>query len=326
MSENTSCGKQFRTRSKRGGRMKKRRNIRLLLHAKLQSFSKLKNFRGYKKGEWTGFYFVLPSFLGVIIFMLLPFCDVLRRSFLGAVSGTWVGLENYRTIFDNTAFRLAAGNTLRFEMVCIPLLLLISLLVALVLDDKLKCTQLLKSCFLVPMAIPVASIVLLWRALFHERGMFSGFLHFLNLPGEDWMNTPWAFWILVFSYVWKNLGYDVVLWMAGLAGIPANLYEAAQVDGAGKWQCFWHITLPNLLPSLFTITVLSILNSFKVFREAYLVAGNYPHESMYLLQHLFNNWYRDLSMDKMSAAAVINAGVIFLLVLLLKRAWDFGER
>ncbi len=287
---------------------------------------KIKKIQKGSKREWTGFYFVLPSFLGVILFILIPFCDVLVRSFLGAVSGAWVGLENYRTIFQNTAFRMAAQNTIRFELVCIPLLLLLSLTVAVVLDDKWKYTQLFKSCFLVPMAIPVASIVLLWRVLFHEQGMFSGFLHLLNLPGEEWMSTPWAFWILVFSYVWKNLGYDVVLWMAGLAGIPANLYEAAQVDGAGKWQCFWYITLPNLLPSLFTIAVLSILNSFKVFREAYLVAGDYPHESMYLLQHLFNNWYRDLSMDKMSAAAVVNAGVIFLLVLLLKRAWDFGEK
>ena len=147
-------------------------------------------------------------------------------------------------------------------------------------------------------------------------------MHLLHLPGADWMNTPWAFWILVFSYLWKNLGYDMVLWLAGLSGIPISLYEAAQADGAGRWQCFRYITLPNLLPSLFTISVLSVLNSFKVFREAYLAAGDYPHESMYLLQHLFNNWYRDLSMDKMAAGAVVQAGVIFMMVLLLKRAWD----
>ena len=93
------------------------------------------------------------------------------------------------------------------------------------------------------------------------------------------------------------------------------------MDGAGEWKCFTKITIPGILPALFTIVVLSLLNGFKVFREAYLVAGDYPQEKMYLLQHLFNNWYRDLSLDKMSAAAVVTGAVILILILGLKRAW-----
>ncbi|MCI9469746.1 MAG: sugar ABC transporter permease [Lachnospiraceae bacterium] len=277
--------------------------------------------RGHKKRQ-TGFLFVLPSLSGVLFFILIPFADVVRRSFTEAVSGAWVGLANFRTIFSNKAFCLAAVNTLRFEGICIPLLLVLSLLTALILDSLGEHVQFFKSCFLIPMAIPVASAVLLWKVLFHERGLLGGLLHMLHIPGEDWMRTPWAFWILVASYIWKNLGYDLILWLAGLSGISPSLYEAAQVDGAGRWQCFCCITLPGLLPSLFTISVLSILNSFKVFREAYLAAGDYPHASMYLLQHVFNNWYRDLSMDKMAAGAVVHAGVIFLLVLFLKRKWE----
>lgn len=115
------------------------------------------------------------------------------------------------------------------------------------------------------------------------------------------------------------------MWIAGLASIPDSIYEAAKVDGAGEVQCFFYITLPNLLPSLFTITVLSLLNSFKVFREAYLIGGDYPQKNMYLLQHLFQNWFRDLSLDKLSAAAVLVFFMIFLLILLLKRAWDMQE-
>ena len=101
-----------------------------------------------------------------------------------------------------------------------------------------------------------------------------------------------------------------------------SLYEAAKVDGANSWKCFTSITMPNLMPSLFTIAVLSLLNGFKVFREAYLVAGDYPQESMYLLQHLFNNWYRDLAIDKMSAAAVLTSAVILVLILMLQKAWE----
>lgn len=275
----------------------------------------------YKKGSWKGLLFVLPSLTGVSLFWLIPSMDVVRRSFFGAVSGEFTGLKNYVTVFENRAFRLAAMNTLRFFLVCIPLLVGLSLLIAVVLTRQKKMLQLLKSAFLLPMAIPVASVVLLWKLLFHKKGILNGILACLSLPALDWMNTDASFYVLVASYLWRNLGYDMILWMAGLAAIPGALYEAARVDGAGEWKCFWSITLPNLLPSFFTITVLSLLNAFKVFREAYLVAGDYPQEKMYLLQHLFNNWYRELSLDKMSAAAVVTGTVILGLILLLWKTW-----
>lgn len=110
--------------------------------------------------------------------------------------------------------------------------------------------QALKSMFLLPMAIPVASVVLLWKVLFHDQGLLNHFLETLSLQGVDWMNTDASFWVLVVSYLWRNLGYDIVLWVAGLGAIPTALYEAARVDGAGEWKCFIKITLPNLLPSL----------------------------------------------------------------------------
>ena len=275
--------------------------------------------------QWKGLLFMLPSLLGVGIFVFLPFLDVIRRSFCEAVTGRFSGLENYRMVFENTAFRLAAQNTLRFVGICIPLLLALSLGAALLLYGQIKYRQALKSAFLLPMAIPVASVVLLWKVAFHSQGLLNGLFHSLNLTQVDWMNSSSAFWVLVFSYIWRNLGYDVILWLAGLASIPSSIYEAAKVDGAGSWQCFWRITLPNLLPYLFTITVLSLLNSFKVFREAYLVAGDYPNENMYLLQHLFNNWYRDMAFDKMAAAAVVTGIVIFVLVCFLEKAWNVKE-
>lgn len=274
-----------------------------------------------KKREYKGFLFLLPSFAGVCLFWVIPYLDVIRRSFFSAISGEFTGLKNYSTIFENQAFRLAAGNTLRFFLVCIPLLVVLSLMIAVLLTRRKKSMQALKSMFLLPMAIPVASVVLLWKVLFHDQGLLNHFLETLSLQGVDWMNTDASFWVLVVSYLWRNLGYDIVLWVAGLGAIPTALYEAARVDGAGEWNCFIKITLPNLLPSLFTIVVLSLLNGFKVFREAYLVAGDYPQDSMYLLQHLFNNWYRDLSLDKMAAAAVVTGAAILILILFLQKAW-----
>ena len=274
-----------------------------------------------QKHERAGYLFILPSFAGAAVFWVIPYLDVIRRSFTSAISGKFTGFKNYRTVLENAAFRLAAGNTARFFGVCIPLLVLLSLAAAVLLNGQKEFRQGIKSAFLFPMAIPVASVVLLWRILFHSQGLLNHFLEVFSINGQDWMNTDASFGILVISYLWRNLGYDVVLWLAGLSAIPASLYEAAKVDGAGEWKCFTRITIPNLLPSFFTIIVLSVLNGFKVFREAYLVAGDYPQEKMYLLQHLFNNWYRDLSLDKMSAAAVLTGLVIFGLIFLLKKTW-----
>lgn len=272
-----------------------------------------------KSGRFTGIFFILPSFIGVLIFVLLPFLDVVRRSFTSVVAGEWVGLKNYQVIFGNGAFQLAAVNTLKFLLICMPILIGLSLSVSVCLDKQAKFGHMLKSVYLVPMAVPVASIVIIWRVLFHKQGIISGLIGIFGLDAVDWMNSKYAFWVLVLSYVWKNAGYNIVLWMAGLAAIPDSIYEAAKMDGAGGWQIFCKITLPNLGKVAYTITILSLLNSFKVFREAYLVAGDYPHDSMYLLQHLFNNWYRELSLDKLSAAAVIVAIVITLIVLQLGR-------
>lgn len=273
------------------------------------------------RNKYTGWLFLLPGFWGVLVFYLVPFLDVVRRSFTQAVGGKFVGFSNYKAVLTNQAFLLAAGNTIRFAAVCLPLLILVSLGIAVLLQRAGKAAGFLKGAYLVPLAIPAASVVLLWKLLFDNQGMINGLLKSLGLSGRDWMNTGASFGVLVFSYIWKNLGYDVVLWIAGLSMVPQQIYEAARVDGAGEWRCFFKITLPAIRPVAFTIVVISFLNSFKVFREAYLVSGNYPHDSIYLLQHLFNNWFRELSVDKMAAGAVLMALVIFGLVCLLQKSW-----
>lgn len=282
-----------------------------------------------RRSKWTGLSFLLPGFCGVAVFSFLPFMDVIRSSFVQVVSGRFCGLENYRIVLHNRAFLLAVKNTLRFLLVCLPLLLGISLVLAFLLHawqmafhQKLR---LLKAAYLVPMAIPAASLVLLWKLMFDKHGFVNGILHLCGIHAVDWMNTGAAFLVLVFSYIWKNLGYTMVLWLAGLSSISPDLYEAAEMDGAGRMTQFFKITLPLIRPLIFTIVVLSFLNSFKVFREAYLVAGNYPQEDMYLLQHLFNNWFTDLSVDKMAAGSVLLALVITVFVLLLQKLWETNE-
>ena len=242
-----------------------------------------------------------------------------------AASDRFVGFQNYAAVLGNSAFKLAAGNTLKFAAVCIPLLLFISLAVSLLLSAYKETRGIFKTSYLVPMAIPVASIVLLWRVIFHKNGLFNAFLALWDKTPVDWIGSGAAFGVLVFAYLWKNFGYDMVLWLSGLSAINPALYEAAQIDGAGSIRRFVRITFPNLMPTLFTITVLSLLNSFKVFREAYLIAGSYPNDSIYMLQHLFNNWYGNLDVDKMCAGAVMMALFVFVLIMLLQKILNRGD-
>lgn len=292
-----------------------------------------------KKNRAAFFLFIMPSLVGVVIFVILPFLDVFKRSFTTAVTGKFTGVENYKMIFHNQAFLTAAKNTLGFTLVCIPLLVLIGFLIALPLSS-LKSTgqrasqssSLIKSIYLFPLAVPTATIVMVWKMVFYQQGFLNLFLSetgkWTGLWGEvhkDYLETQAAFWVLVCSYIWKNTGYTVVLWLVGILGIPEEILDAAKVDGAGRSAQVRHIILPNLKGTLYTIVILSFLNSFKIYREAYLVAGAYPHKSIYLLQHIFNNWFVNLEFDKMAAATVCTGVFLFIVILLLQKSWDKDE-
>jgi ABC-type sugar transport system permease subunit len=294
----------------------------------------MKEFRTYKMSvrERRAFLrFLAFSLSGVLLFVILPFFDVFGRSFTTAVTGRFNGIENYKTIFNNQAFLLAVKNTLRFTGVCIPLLTITGLLIAVPLSRQ-RDAGVIKSLYLFPLAMPTATVVIVWKLFFYKQGFLNLYLSRLGewtgLWGEvhtDYLGGGAAFWVLVFSYIWKNTGYTVVLWLAGISGIPNALLEAAKVDGATGTQCFFRIVLPNLKGSLYTIVILSFLNSFKIYREAYLVAGAYPAQDIYLLQHLFNNWFINMEFDKMAAAAICVGGFLFGLIMLLQYFWDKKE-
>lgn len=251
-----------------------------------------------KKRIFSFICFLAPSLTGVCVFVLLPFADVVRRSFATVMTGRFAGVDNYRLVLTNQAFRLAAANTLRFLAIGIPLLVGIGLIAALAVS-RLRNPHPVKSLYLFPMAMPTATVVIVWRLFFYRQDMTS----------------------LVSGFLWKNLGYTLVLWLAGLAGIPRELEEAARVDGAGSVRCFFYIKIPCLRGSLYTILILSFLNAFKIYREAYLAAGAYPPTDIYLLQHLFNNWYVNLELDKLAAATVLVAAGLTGVILMLNHLW-----
>ena len=203
-----------------------------------------------------------------------------------------------------------------------PLLLFLSLFIAIYLQRNKTVGNWLKSVFLLPMAMPVASIVLLWNVLFTRNGFLSHFLYWFGVTGQNWLNTKYSFGILVFSYIWKNLGYDIILWLAALARFLRRFMRLPEWTEPAKSVFFPGITMPNLWSSLFLILTLSLINGFKVFREAYLIAGDYPEQHIYLLQHLFNNWFRDLSVNKLAAGAVLMGLVLFVLIMVFQKLFD----
>ncbi|MCM1111922.1 MAG: sugar ABC transporter permease [Muribaculum sp.] len=263
--------------------------------------------------------FLLPSLLGVGVFVLLPFGDVVRRSFTTAMTGEFCGLDNYQKVLGNQAFLLAVKNTLRFVGVCLPLLLAGSLLIALAMN-RIPFLEHAKVCYLLPQAMPAATVVLVWRLIFEKQGLLNGLLG----SRIDFMEGTASFGVLVGTYLWKNLGYTVVLWFAALKTVPTEILEAARVDGAGRIRCFIHVTLPSLKGAAYTISLLSLLNTFKVFREAYLINGAYPPQEIYLLQHVFNNWYTKLDLDKMAAGAVLTALTLGAGAFLMERRMGIG--
>lgn len=275
--------------------------------------------------------FLLPGFSGVMLFYLLPFFEVVRRSFFQSGNSAFVGIDNYRSVLENGAFLLAVRNTILYMAMGVPLLMGISLFLSLLLRSLLLRRKLV-SAMLLPMAVPAAVMVLTLQILIDRQGVVNGVLTNVSekmsaLPvfaAIDYLNSEWALVVVVCSFLWKNTGYMVILWLAGLAALPKEVEEAAKVDGANRRQNWHYIIRPGLSGSFFTIGMLSVLQIFKSYREVWMVAGSYPQEHIYFLQHLLQNWYLKLEFDRMAALTVILSLVLLVVCLLLQKKLEAG--
>ena len=267
--------------------------------------------------------FLSPSLLGVGVFFIIPFFVVLYYSLIdGVATRNFVGLDNFINLFQNKAFLMASKNTLHFSLLAVPLAIILSLALAVMLESRIPGKSYFRSFFLSPMMVPVASIILIWQVLFNYNGTIN---EILNLR-IDWLQSDHAQYVVLILFLWKNLGYFMILFMAALNNIPKDLLEVADVEGASEAYKFFNIKLRYLSPTILFVAILSMINSFKVFREVYLLAGDYPYESLYMLQHFMNNTFKSLDYQKLSAAAVIMAIVLVVVILLLFKLEDwFGK-
>jgi multiple sugar transport system permease protein len=278
--------------------------------------TKLKN-----KQSVAGFLFALPSLAGFALFFAIPFVISLFYCFTQGIGGVdFVGFQNFIDLFHSNSFILASWNTIIFNTISVPLIIVLSFFLSILLNSRIKGLPVFRSFFILPLVIPVASVILVWNILFNEYGVINSILMTFGFAGNlDWIRSDQSMWVLVLLYLWKNCGYNVILFLAGINNIPKEYYESAKMDGAGAFACLKNITVPFMIPTGFFVFMMSIVNSFKVFREAYLLAGSYPSLKIYMLQHFMNNNFMNLSYQRLTTAAFIMAIVIALLVFVLFR-------
>ncbi|MGN0431548.1 MAG: carbohydrate ABC transporter permease [Lachnospiraceae bacterium] len=276
---------------------------------------KTKSTKRLRKQKLGSGLYLAPSLIGVLLFFIIPFMVVIFYSMVdNPISKNFVFLENFQRVLKNAAFQTAVKNTATFSAIAVPLAVILSLVLAMVLDAKLPFRSQFRTFFLSPMMVPVASIVLIWQVLFHYNGAVNDVLVTFGLDKIDWMKSQYSQIVVIILFLWKNLGYNMILFMAALASIPKDILEVARLESATPLQTFFYIKIRYLSSTILFVTIMSLINSFKVFREVYLLTGDHPYDAIYLLQHFMNNAFASLDYQRLSAAAILMSLVMIVII------------
>ena len=271
--------------------------------------------------DWLTFLaFVGPNLSLFVVFTYYPMIQngVLAFSDYNLLtrSGLFVGLRNFETVFSSSQFGRILLNTFVFTAASVALLIVLGLTVALLLNQSLRGRNAARSILFSPTILAGAAIAIVWIYIFDPRfGFIYTILKPLGIPAPKWLTDPaWAMPAIIIVYVWKNLGYAAVIFIAGLQAIPRELYEAARVDGARAWERFWYVTLPGLSPVMFFLTVTTILTSFQAFDIINVMTEGGPvNATNTLIFHLYELFFEKSSPSR---AAVV-AGLLFVLMLIV---------
>ena len=272
----------------------------------------------------AGWAFVAPALALIGVFFFVPVLAGLFLSFtdfdIYAIgrpdTARFMGLENYRQVLSNPLFWRALGNTLLFVALGGPLSAFTSLAAALLVSAKrVRYPGLFRSIFFMPVVTTLVAVAIVWRYLYHPQyGLLNWALGAVGIHPVDWLGDPhWAMFAIILMAVWKNFGYNMLIFIAGLQSIPEDLYEAAHLDGAGGWAQFRHVTLPSLAPTFLFVGVMTMLGNFQLFSEPYVMTQGGPLKAtttvvMLMYEYGFRWW-------RMGMAAAL-AFVLFVIMLL----------
>ena len=264
-----------------------------------------------KKTMWL---FLLPGLVGLMVFYVLPFFGGIWYSLTdGSYANAFVGLKNYRAVWKNTMFLLGLRNSLVLSLICAPLVWVLSLVIAQLLNRLKPKGGVFRNSVLMPYLMPSSAMLLIWLVAFDYGGVINRLMVALGLQRVTWLSGMALRVPIILLFVWKNLGFAVIIFLAALQSIPEPLYEYARLEGAGFLKQTFGITLPLVIPTAFLVIILEWINAFKIFKEVYFIGGAYPDEAVYTLQNYMNNMYGKLNYQNVTTAAYSFALIVFAL-------------
>jgi multiple sugar transport system permease protein len=274
---------------------------------------------------------ILPTVIGLIVFTIGPIVAALYFSFTNwnlLSTPKWLGLQNYVELFTvDQLFWVTLFNTAYYTLTTVPIGTALALALAIALNQKIKGLAIFRTIYFLPVVSSIVAISVLWVWLYQaDFGLINQFLRLFGISGIRWLSSPvWAMPAIIIMSIWHGLGYNIVIFIAGLQGISVEYYEAAKIDGASSWRQFWHITLPLISPMTFFVVILSLISSFQVFEQAYVMTQGGPVNSTKTIVYLlYQQGFMYFHMGYASAIAYILFLIIVAITLLqffLQKYW-----
>jgi putative chitobiose transport system permease protein len=268
--------------------------------------------------------FLLPALIVLSIIVFFPAIQAFSLSFTRfeydlTQAPEWVGFANFERLFKDKLFRQTVINTLLYLVGVVPPLVILSLFLAILVNQKIKAINWFRTAYYTPVVISMVVAGIAWKAIYWSNGIFNQFWLSLGFKqGIPWLTSPhWAIWSLMVVTVWKGLGYYMVIYLAGLQGISPELYEAAAIEGSDGWQKHWDITIPLMKPYIFLVAVISALSATKVFEEIYLLTQGGPRNATKtVVFYLYEKAFKELDVSYASTMGL----VLFVFILILSIA------
>lgn len=277
--------------------------------------------RKVRDNLWA-YLFIGPQILGLVLFIIGPVIFAFAISFtqwdIGS-SPTWVGLENYEKQLSDSVFWKVVKNTSIYALINIPLTMIGALTIALMLNQNIRGKVILRTAYFMPVVTSSVAVALVWTWMYNQDfGLINSGLSVIGIEGPGWLSSlKWALPSIAFMTVWQGIGYNMILFLAGLQGIPMHLYEAAKIDGANSWQRFWKITFPMLSPTTFFVLIMLLIGSFQIFNEPYMMTKGGPADATNVfVLHIYNKAFQFFQMGEASAIAFILFVIILVFTLI----------
>lgn len=274
------------------------------------------------KERLTAYSFIAPNFIGFTIFTLGPIFFAIMLAFHqwdGSNDMTFIGLDNFTEMFGDNRVKDALWNTIVYVLATVPLTLACALLLAILLNSKIKGRNIFRTIAFFPYVASLVAVAAVWNMIFHPvNGPINEILRMIGIldPPRWAADSEWAMFTLVLFSVWKQMGYYMVIFLAGLQGVSEELYEAANLDGAGRWGKFWHVTLPQLRPVTFFVLMILTINSFKVYDFVYMITQAGPGTStLVLVYEIYNTAFLNWDLGYSSAISMLLLGLVLIVTL-----------